>query len=335
MVTRPFRHRGLGFTLLELLVVIAIIIIVSTLTLISYRGIANDMRISAAVQDVANILDEARSRAIRDGRPRLWRFAQGPPRAESRSSRRSSVRQAARPSATTTRIMNQMMMSRLHVMSARFLPIVGLEPRQMPEGIGFATPAHQFGDDEMYMTTGRVGGQRGGAGIVPAIMYGPDGEVVSYEQENDASFIFIDLNGDGGQRIDGTDYCNHIAEAGFNSDPACPPDRRDFEAGFASPGQCWVLNRRLPSGLPHPDEVVFDEQLPLCARQNDDEPFVVLATELILFDDKDARSQFTVGNWADSKSGAAIKGKDLGGYILANGVRIRLNRYTGVSQLDR
>ena len=59
MVTRTFRHRGLGFTLLELLVVIAIILIVSTLTLISYRGIANDMRISAAVQDVANILDEA------------------------------------------------------------------------------------------------------------------------------------------------------------------------------------------------------------------------------------------------------------------------------------
>jgi hypothetical protein len=96
-----------------------------------------------------------------------------------------------------------------------------------------------------------------------------------------------------------------------------------------------VLNARLVSGLPHPDEVVFNEDLPLCARQNDDEPFVVLATELILFDDRDARSQFTVGNWQDSKSGAAARGKDLGKYILENGVRIRMNRYTGVSQLDR
>lgn len=334
MVTRTFRHRGHGFTLLELLVVIAIILIVSTLTLISYRGIANDMRISAAVQDVANILDEARSRAIRDGRPTLVALR---PRTTSGGEQiiEAVVGQASGETFRWFDSGYDGQGTAPRYSSTRFLPIVGLEPRQMPEGIGFATPAHQFGDDEMYMTTGRVEVNGEAPGIVPAIMYGPDGEVVSYEQENDASFIFIDLNGDGGQRIDGTDYCNHVAEAGFNSDPACPPDRRDFEAGFASPGQCWVLNRRLASGLPHPDEVVFDEQLPLCARQNDDEPFVVLATELILFDDKDARSQFTVGNWADSKSGAATKGKDLGGYILANGVRIRLNRYTGVSQLDR
>ncbi|GEM_PF-2207240 len=334
MVNRTFGHRGLGFTLLELLVVIAIILIVSTLTLISYRGIANDMRISAAVQDVANILDEARSRAIRDGRPTLVALR---PRTSSGGQQiiEAVVGQA---SGETFRWYDgdyDGQGDAPRYSSTRFLPIIGLEPRQMPEGIGFATPAHQFGDDEMYMTTGRVEVNGEAPGIVPAIMYGSDGEVVSYEQENDASFIFVDLNGDGGQRIGGKDYCNHIQETGFNSDPACPPDRRDFESGFASPGQCWVLNSRLPSGLPHPDEVVFNEDLPLCARQNDDEPFIVLATELILFDDKDARTQFTVGNWADSKSGAATRGKDLGNYILANGVRIRLNRYTGVSQLDR
>ncbi|MBG84314.1 MAG: hypothetical protein CMJ40_07205 [Phycisphaerae bacterium] len=334
MVNRQFENRRFGFTLLELLVVIAIILIVSTLTLVSYRGIANDMRISAAVQEVGTILDQARARAIRDGRPTIVALR---PRTTSGGQQivEAVVGQA---SGETFRWYDgefDGQGSPPRYPATRFLPIVGLEPRQIPEGMAFATPAHQFGDDEMYMTTGRVEVNGEAPGIVPAIMYGPDGEVVNYEQENDASFIFIDLNGDGGQRLNGSDYCNHESPAGFNPDPACPPDRRDFEPGFASPASCWVLNRRLPSGLPHPDEVVFDEDLPLCARQNDDEPFLVLATELILFDDRDARKQFTVGNWGDSKAGAAARGRDLGDYIKANGVRIRMNRYTGVSQLDR
>ena len=332
MVNRWPKNPKLGFTLLELLVVIAIILIVSTLTLVSYRGIANDMRISAAVQDVVGVLDQARARAIRDGKPTLVALR---PRTTSGGKQiiEAVVGQA---SGETFRWYDKDAGGTPpRYPATRFLPIVGLEPRQMPEGMGFATPAHQFGDDEMYMTTGRSEVNGEAPGIVPAIMYGPDGEVVNYEQESDASFIFIDLNGDGGQRINGTDYCNHQAPQGFNQDPACPPDRRDFEEGFAPPGDCWVLNRRLPSGLPHPDEVVFDEELPLCARNDDDEPFVVLATELILFDDRDARTQFTVGNWQNTKSGAAARGKDLGGYVQANGVRIRMNRYTGVSQLDR
>ena len=78
MVKSVMAHRRLGFTLLELLVVVAIILIVTTLTLMAYRGIASDMRMSAAVQDVTNVMEQARSRAIRDGkttmvalRPRL------------------------------------------------------------------------------------------------------------------------------------------------------------------------------------------------------------------------------------------------------------------------
>ena len=100
-------------------------------------------------------------------------------------------------------------------------------------------------------------------------------------------------------------------------------------------GECWVLNRRLSNGLPHPNEVVFDEELPLCARGNDDEPFVVLAAELMIFDDKAAREQYIIGNWSDDKFGAAARGKDLTDFIQDNGRRIRINRYTGVSQRDK
>ena len=68
MVRSAPANQRIAFTLLELLVVIAIILIVTTLTLLAYRGIASDMRMSAAVQDVTGVMEQARSRAIRDGK---------------------------------------------------------------------------------------------------------------------------------------------------------------------------------------------------------------------------------------------------------------------------
>ena len=191
------------------------------------------------------------------------------------------------------------------------------------------------------MTTGHVGVIGEPPGIIPAVLYGPDGEVVNYDQESDAALVFVDFNSDGGQRGWDPDeevsknWCNHWAASSFGGDPPCPPDRSEFQEGFVPAGDCWVLNRRLASGLPHPNEVVFDEVLPLCARGNGDEPFVVLATELMIFDEQAAREQFAIVNWTDSKLGAAARGNDLNGFIKENGLRIRINRYTGVSQRDK
>ncbi|MDG2424621.1 MAG: hypothetical protein P8M22_11655, partial [Phycisphaerales bacterium] len=311
------------------------------LTLMAYRGIASDMRMSAAVQDVTIVMEQARSRAIRDGkatlvvlRPRItsggeqiveavigqssgetfrWRRSVGEPDEEENPRRPAT----------------------------RFVPLLGLEPRGMPEDMGFATPAHQFGDDEMYLMTGQVGVNGEPPGILPAVLYGPDGEVVSYDQDTDAELIFMDFNSDGGQRGwdantgSTSDWCNHWQAPSFGAPPTCPPDLVDFQEGFMPAGECWVLNMRLSNGLPHPNEVVFDEELPLCARGNDDEPFVVLAAELMIFDDKAAREQYIIGNWSDDKSGAAARGKDLTDFIQDNGRRIRINRYTGVSQRDK
>ena len=339
MVTLASTNRRLAFTLLELLVVIAIILIVTTLTLMAYRGIASDMRMSAAVQDVTSVMEQARSRAIRDSkatmvvlRPRVT--SGGEQIVEAVIGQSSGETFRWRESLTGDPEANP------RYSATRFIPIAGLSPREMPEDMGFATPAHQFGDDEMYMTTGRVGITGEPPGILPAVLYGQDGELVSYDQETDAALIFMDFNSDGGQRgwnasSQVTDnWCNHFAASSFGGPPACPPDRIDFQEGFMPAGDCWVLNRRLPSGLPHPNEVVFDEVLPLCARGNDHEPFVVLATELMLFDEKAARERYFIANWSDSKAGAAARGKDLTEFIEDTGLRIRINRYTGVSQRD-
>ncbi|MCH2133735.1 MAG: prepilin-type N-terminal cleavage/methylation domain-containing protein [Phycisphaerales bacterium] len=334
MVSPATTHRRPAFTLLELLVVIAIIVIVTALTLVAYRGVATDMRMSAAVQEVGSILEQARSRAIRDSRPTIVAFRS---RVTSGGEHfvEAVVGQASGEQFLWTND-TQSSDPLDYQPAARFVPIRGIEPREMPRDVSFATPAHQFGDDELYVMTSRVDQTNEPPGVLPAIMFGPDGEPVSYDQETDAALIFLDFNGDGGQRVNGIDYCNHWEEQSFNSEEPCPPDRRSFTPGFAPTDGCWVLNERLPTGLIHPDEVVFDgdEGIPFCAQQDGDEPFLVLATELMLFDEKAARERYGISTWTRDKPGAARRGRDINGFINETGVRIRLNRYTGVSQRE-
>ena len=333
MVNARGRHRA--FTLLELLIVIAIIVIVTAVTLMAYRGVATDVRMSAAVQNVGAVLEEARAQAIRDGRPTLVAF-------RSRKSGEGThfveavVGQASGESFLYSR-QNGSSLASDYFPATRFVPIGGVEPREMPDSVGFAVPALQFGDDEMFLMTSRVDESGLAAGIVPAVMFGPDGEPVNYEQGSDAALIFVDFDGDGGQRIQDAKYCNHFNyEVGFGQPPACPPDRRDgFEEGFVPPGECYVLNLRNPdTGLIDADDVVFDEFLPLCQFEGEDEPFVVLSTELTMFDETAAREQFIATNWTRDEAGAARRGKELNDFIAANGLRIRLNRYTGVTQRE-
>ena len=169
MVSVRIRHHA--FTLLELLIVIAIIVIVTAVTLMAYRGVATDVRMSAAVQNVGAVLEEARAQAIRDGRPTLVAFR----------SRRSSegkhfveavVGQASGESFLYSNEPNSAQESN-YFPAARFAPIGGVEPREMPDSVGFAVPALQFGDDEMYLMTSWVDESTQAAGIIPAVMFGP------------------------------------------------------------------------------------------------------------------------------------------------------------------
>ena len=188
----------------------------------------------------------------------------------------------------------------------------------------------------MYLTTAPVGVGGQAPGIIPALMFGPDGEPVSYDQESDSSFIFIDFDGDGGQRMGDQNCCNHNEPPGFNQVPPCPPDRRDgFEPGFVTGAGCFLLNARNPeTGIIDGDDVIFNEDLPMCQFGNTDEPFLVLATTLMMFDERAAREEYLAGSWTADKLGSATRGKEINKFISENGMRIRLNRYTGVSQRD-
>ncbi|MBG80583.1 MAG: hypothetical protein CMJ39_07750 [Phycisphaerae bacterium] len=342
MVDRLIRTRA--FTLLELLVVIAIIVIVTALTLMAYRGVASDVRMSAAIQDVASVLEEARARAIRDGRATVVAF---------RSQRTSGgedyveaiVGQASGETFLWDNRWGQTECGQAsgetnppypRYPSTRFIPVGGLEPREMPQDIGFAVPALQFGDDEMYLATAPVGVSGQAPGIIPALMFGPDGEPVSYDQETDSSFIFMDFDGDGGQRMKECNACNHDEPSSFGGPDSCPPGRRDgFQPGYAPSAGCYLLNARNPeTGIIDGDDVIFNEDIPMCQFNNGDEPFLVLSTTFMMFDERGAREEYLSGNWTDDKLGAAIRGKEINEFIRDNGMRIRLNRYTGVSQRD-
>ena len=124
MVRPSSTNRNGAFTLLELLVVIAVIVIVTTLTLVAYRNVASDMRMSAAVQDVSASLEQARSRAIRDGRTTIVAFR---PRVNSGGQHyiETVVGQSSdesfqwRPNAASSQ----------RSTAIRFAPIIGLPPR--------------------------------------------------------------------------------------------------------------------------------------------------------------------------------------------------------------
>ena len=61
---------------------------------------------------------------------------------------------------------------------------------------------------------------------------------------------------------------------------------------------------------------------------------MVLSTELTMFDEAAAREQFLAISWTQDEEGAALRGKELNEFISANGLKIRLNRYTGVTQRE-
>ena len=68
------RRPSRGFTLVELLMVMGVIGVLSTLTLVSIRAIARDVRLSSATNTVMAALDNARALAMKRNKPVLVAF---------------------------------------------------------------------------------------------------------------------------------------------------------------------------------------------------------------------------------------------------------------------
>jgi prepilin-type N-terminal cleavage/methylation domain-containing protein len=337
--------RRAAFTLIELLAVVAIIGMLSVATIASYQSIANDVRSAGAVEQVKAALARGRGRAIASGRSTLVAFR---PVFTSPGVQQIEIVLAQFAGNTYDWISDGSgsLPQGANLRLARFLPISGENPELLSSGVGVAATAHRFSDvegdeqlagsgDAQYLTTSNLLGVQGipeAPGIIPAVLFGRDGSVAAIIQEAEAEWCFIDFNGDGAQRYDGSDYCNYTRQTGFNTPAPCPPELPDsVMEGTAPAGSCWLGAFYNPNGTFFQNRNLIEEAVPMCQWHDDDEPFVVITPYLAVFDDRDAREELDQGAWINTRQGAAYRGRDLTKFIDETGRVLHFNRYTGVA----
>ncbi len=338
-----------AFTLIELLAVVAIIGLLSIATVASYQAIANDVRRAGAVEQVKSMLAKARMRALSDARSTALIFrpvltAPGVQQIEG---------MLAQFSGDAFRYVLEDGGVQSKPIVARFLPVDSGKPMLLSEGIGVASPCHRLANvdaddlrldldgDQQYLTVSNLAGILPEApGVMIGVVFARDGSQTVLLPEAGADWLWVDFNGDGAQRYGGDDYCNRPEESGFNPPPACPPDLADIEAWSPPAAGCWLGTRYIASnGNPSPSADLWDddERLPMCQRVEKDEPIVLVAPYLAIYDDRDAREELDPQRWLDTgantlrRAAAARRGFDMSTFIDENARQLHFNPNTGVA----
>jgi len=189
----------------------------------------------------------------------------------------------------------------------RFVPIPTVPVRSLPRGIKVAAPFYAGGQDEMWATQSHLPATANTnpqevAGVIFGVMYGPDGTTISGNAQSDSDLSWVD----------------------FSFDPTIPGP--------------LIRNGTVST----PDEFPWQADLSDSTyfKQNfvDDEPFVLIAPFLAVYDDDEAR-ELRTGDWAPDDPPLVYQRDLVGdpadlenypGYISENATRIHFNRYTGV-----
>jgi len=296
-LSAPTSTRPRGFTLIELLVVIAIIAVLGALTALGYRGVANDAKLSSGKNTVMAVLDTARGLAIKRNNVTLVVF-------HPRMKGKSQFVEAVITEWTGDTALAHNGGPAVPAIVDRFVPIEGVQPRPLPQGLKVAIPYYPDGTnsgDRTWQTSSHLpaisaSGQGEAPGQVVGIMYDATGNTILQNSATDATRAWVDLDNDRLQEIGGAsiDYFGLII-------PLIPTPL--FTGGY------------------------FDQ------RFEGEEPYVGLAQFLAVFDDDEARSIYNVNQWATPPNPNAFltRRNDLSEYITQNADRIHFNRYTGVA----
>ncbi len=184
----------------------------------------------------------------------------------------------------------------------RFMPIPDAPVRTLPRGIKVAAPSYATGNDEMWATQSHLPATANAqevAGVIFGVMYGPDGTTISSNAQSDSDLSWVDFN--------------------FNPTVVAP----------------FVFNMEvntLPGFVDLTDPTFYEQNFA------DDEPFVLIAPFLAVYDDDEAR-ELKTGDWIPADPPLAYQRDLVGdpaepeeypGYISENATRIHFNRYTGV-----
>ena len=289
-----------GFTLIELLVVIAIISIISAIVSVSFLSIAREARLSSGTNIVISAIGNARALAMKNNRLVLVVFR--PRLLENRTQIVEIVTaEWTGESFLDTSIFPQTVLD-------RFEPIEGVAVRRLPRGIKVAGPmyAESFdfidtdGDgvndsgnlDSFWSTQAQLPAISEPAGRLIGIMFSPDGTTISVNAQSDATASYIDFDSDRLHRIEGGTY--------------------DYTTAFANGDDDF------------PGILIFEHRL------DDDEPVVMIAPYLAVFDDEQFREFSDPTSWIDAGGFDAYR-QDLRRYLNQNANRIHFNSYTGVA----
>lgn len=318
MIRIPF-NQGLrqlrGFTLIELIVVIVVITIIAGITMVAYRGVASDYRMTSAKNTVSAALDNARARAIRDNeymltvfRPRLVDSGQSQV-VDVVVARWSGDSQNATVSGSTVWTVD------------RFVPVVGIPPRTLSTGVSVAGPGYGVDADHIWWAPTFLpavatinASQRWGA--MAGILYSPEGRVVVRNAESGSDRVWVDFDQDGEQTID-------------------PDPNRDGNGGDAAVVG-WATADTVP--VEFASGAYFDLQ------GSGGEPFVSMAPFLCVFDEQECRAQAggatiiqypdLVGQYYEAGPDGTVDAYDRDqfytDYIDLSADRIQFNRYSGV-----
>ena len=292
------RHTPGAFTLIELLIVMGVIATLSVLTLVSMRAIADDARLASATNTLTVSLENARALAMKKNNIVLLVFR---PRIEGTDKVAVDI-VICQWTGESYENAPQPPPPLPSLVLDRFVPIPDAPLRTLPAGIKVAAPSYLINQDHVWATqshlvaTGSANGET--PGVVLGVMYAPDGTTITGNPQSDASLIWVDFFVD--------------PDTG-PFDPTAPPMMRMDGA------PTFLL------GAPRLYEQKFA----------DDEPFVVIAPFLAVYDDDKARELGRPDQWSD----LSVYQEDLVGvpdapedgcYITDNANRIHFNRYTGV-----
>lgn len=192
-----------AFTLTELLVVMGIIALLSTITIISVRGVLRGTQLALATNTVMAALENARARAIKDHEYVLVAFQ---PQLTERGDQVVHVVQARwtgdSPAAALSCFGENKAVD-------RYVPIDDAPLRVLPKGIQVSGPMYRENQDSTWETQSnllKTADNREAGGVLLVLIFGPDGSLVNNLSESDALGSYVDFNKDAAQSIHGQTY---------------------------------------------------------------------------------------------------------------------------------
>jgi hypothetical protein len=183
----------------------------------------------------------------------------------------------------------------------RFVPIAGITPRRLPQGIHVAGPFYGGGFDAGWVTLSHLptisqNTQGEAAGSIIGVMYSPEGRAIMQNATSDSQRIWVDFNNDGLHQ--------------WNSVSAAPIDYSTPQTFSPAQQDNFFLH-------------FFDK----------DEPHISLVPYLAVYDDDATRELYDPNRWSfpGDSNAYVTRPADYAEYLTNNADRIHFNRYTGVA----